>query len=159
MADTDSEKKENDTRVSPKSVCQSFIPQQWRKTKCKLCFHDIMDHTKNMTKQQSEELIRTSMNLEEDTLTDIKVNNNSNNNSSNNGNNNSNSNDKGNIVATTKAETPDIIEPCYSPRSNYTTSSKGSSDRLDETEGDNNKDSENEEEDPSRRRNAKGKVI
>ena len=30
--------------LKEKVVCRSFTPQQWRKTKCKSCFHDLKEH-------------------------------------------------------------------------------------------------------------------
>ena len=43
---------ENESLVLPSSgVCQTFVPQQWRKTKCKLCFHDMVEHKTTVLKE------------------------------------------------------------------------------------------------------------
>ena len=44
---------ENESLILPSSgVCQTFVPQQWRKTKCKLCFHDMVEHKTTVLKEE-----------------------------------------------------------------------------------------------------------
>ena len=50
--------------TTTKETCQTFMPQQWRKTKCKLCFGDIIEHTKQLSKEESEEFINSCLNGE-----------------------------------------------------------------------------------------------
>jgi len=45
-------------------ICQKFIPQRWRKTKCQTCFKDIIEHTKNLSTKDSEILIKECFNLD-----------------------------------------------------------------------------------------------
>ncbi|XP_065652061.1 girdin isoform X2 [Hydra vulgaris] len=47
-----------------KETCQTFAPQQWRKTRCKHCFGDIIEHTKQLSKEESEEFINSCINGE-----------------------------------------------------------------------------------------------
>lgn len=105
--------------VLPKGVCQNFTPQQWRRTKCKLCFHDIIDHTKSLTKEESEELIKNCIKGEE----------------------------RDNISDKSHSRTFTDQDLSYSSQSNHTQgSSKGSSEQLDVEIEDHSisKDSDNE---------------
>lgn len=50
-----------DDEELPKGICQNFVPQQWRKSKCKLCFQDLKEHTKGLSKEESEELLKNCL--------------------------------------------------------------------------------------------------
>ena len=45
-------------------ICEKFVPQRWRKTKCQTCFKDVIEHTKNLSTENSEILIKECFNLD-----------------------------------------------------------------------------------------------
>lgn len=57
---------ENESLVLPSSgVCQTFVPQQWRKTKCKLCFHDMIEHKATVLKEDTGKVPQVQSESEE----------------------------------------------------------------------------------------------